>query len=173
MVLCCLCLHRLSSAQWVACMRRTAGHLDWAPHIPLSSREPAAQAKTGRSKGWGVGWGVSADHMSLPWLCLIAPSFGHASTSSTWQGNTTAVPYRYLTFYALRQAPCSFLAFSVGMHWSLRGSRHGRGLQRAGGGRRGHYHAFASRLFRQEGRLINGDRAGWAITGILLRLSGA
>lgn len=112
-------------------MRRTAGHLDWAPHIPLSSREPAAQAKTGRSKGWG-GLAVSADHISVPWPCLIAPSFGHASTSCARQGSTTAAQYTYLSFYTLRQAPCSFLAFSVAMNWSLRGSRQGRGKQRRG-----------------------------------------
>lgn len=170
MVLCCLCLHRPSSAQWVACMRRTAGHLDWAPHIPLSSREPASQAKTGRSKDGG-GLAVSADHISLPWPCLIALSFGHASTSSSLQGNTTAAQYRYLTFYTRRQAPRSILA-SVVMHRSLWGRQQARHREKRGG-RREHYHAFASQLFRHEGGLINGDRAGWAITGILLRLSGA
>lgn len=173
MVLCCLCLHRPSSAQWVACMRRTAGHLDWAPHIPLSSREPAAQAKTGRSKGWGG------------WRCLLitSPCLGpvsllphsdmpalHAHGRVAQQQHNTHI---YL-FILSDKLPAHFLL----LVWRWTGASEAAGKAEGssvegGGGRRGHYHAFASQVFRHEGGLINGDRAGWAITGILLRLSGA
>lgn len=127
-----------------------------SPHPPKQQ----GASITGQNRaieGWG-GLAVSADHISLPWPCLIALSFGHASTSSSLQGNTTAAQYRYLTFYTRKQAPRSILA-SVVMHWSLRGRQQARHREEKGG-RREHYHAFASQLFRHEGGLINGDRAG-------------
>lgn len=101
-----------------------------SPHPPKQQ----GASSTGQNRaieGLG-GLAVSADHISVPWPCLIAPSFGHASTSCARQGSTTAAQYTYLSFYTLRQAPCSFLAFSVAMNWSLRGSRQGRGKQRRG-----------------------------------------
>lgn len=120
------------------------------------------------------GLAVSADHISLPWPCLIAPSFGHASTSSARQGNTTAAQYRHFIHFLYAQT--SSTAHFLLLVWWCTGASEAAGKaegQRHRGRRRGHYHAFASQLFRHEGGLINGDRAGWAITGILLRLSGA
>lgn len=142
-----------------------------SPHPP-KQQGAGSTGQTGQSKGWG-GLAVSVDHISLPWPCLIAPSFGHASTSSARQGNTTAAQYRHLIHFLFSQT--SSTAHFLLLLWWCTGASEAAGKaeeKRRRRGRRGHYHAFASQLFRHEGGLINGDRAGWAITGILLRLSG-
>lgn len=116
--------------------------------LPLTSRVPAAQARSGWTREREVK-GLSA----LPHYKLI-PTLAARQIRKDQLG-------------------MCFPAISTTEKTRANRERVKNPEKNDPGWRRGHYHAFASLLSRHGVRLINGDRACKVITGLLLRLSGA